>query len=166
VARDIDSDLLWLVVLRVEFLLNGGEGAEEEAAGKGHNGGVAGSDLVAGLEFIEFPEGVVDVDGGAEFLDVADEGGGNVGLIEVLLEQSGVFGAEAGVLVGDGHATKAATGGGTVLAMEWGGAGDGGARSFWIHMSSFLGILRPHPAVFVRVANKGDKSRHRTGMAV
>src|SRR5713226_2328486 len=31
---------------------------------------------------------------------------------------------------------------------------------------SRMGILDTHPAVFVRVANKGDKSRLRTGMKV
>jgi hypothetical protein len=29
-----------------------------------------------------------------------------------------------------------------------------------------MGILGTHPAVFVRVANKGDKSGQRTGIAV
>jgi len=34
-----------------------------------------GGDLVASLEIIEFAKRIVDVGGGAEFLDVADEGG-------------------------------------------------------------------------------------------
>ncbi len=42
---------------------------------------------------------MADVGGGAEFLDVADEEGGEVGLVEVLLEQGSVSGAEAGVWV-------------------------------------------------------------------
>ncbi len=82
----------------------GGEGAEEQVASVGHAGGAAGSDFVSGLELIEFAEGVVDVGGGAEFLNVTDEGGGKVGLVEVFLEQSGVSGAEAGVRIRDGHA--------------------------------------------------------------
>jgi hypothetical protein len=69
--------------------------------------GAAGSDLVAGLKLIEFAEGVVDVGGGTEFLDVADEGRGEVGLVEVLLEPSSVSGAEAGVWVRDGQTAKA-----------------------------------------------------------
>jgi hypothetical protein len=72
---------------------DGGESAEEEIGGVGHDGGAAGSDLVAGLELIEFAEGVVDVCGGAEFLDVADENIGEVGLVEVSLAFGGVFGA-------------------------------------------------------------------------
>jgi len=122
----------------IGFEGDGGEGAEEEVGGVGHDGGAARSDLVTGLELIEFAEGMVDVGGGAEFLDVTDKAGGEVGLVEILLEQSGVSGAEAGVRVRDGHAAKAAPGGGAVLAMERGGAGDGGgARNFRIHVSSF-----------------------------
>lgn len=76
-------------------MFDGRESAEQEIAGVGHNGGAARSDLVACLELIKFAEGVVDFGGGAEFLDVTDEGGGEVGLVEVLLKKSGVFGAEA-----------------------------------------------------------------------
>ena len=32
--------------------------------------------------------------------------------------------------------------------------------------SSRLGILRTHPAVYIRVANKGDKPGQRTGLEV
>jgi hypothetical protein len=69
----------------MEFALDGGEGAEEKIGGIGHDGGASGVDLVPGLELIEFAEGAVDNDGGAEFLVVADEGCSQVGLIEVLL---------------------------------------------------------------------------------
>ena len=72
-------------VFWMEFVLDGGESAEEEIAGVGHDGGAAWVDLVSGLEFIEFAEGAVDNDGGAEFLGVADEGCSQVGLVEVLL---------------------------------------------------------------------------------
>ncbi len=137
-ARHIKDKLLGLIGLRVGFVGDGGEGAEEEIGSVGHDGGAAGSDFVAGLELIEFAEGMVDVGGGAEFLNVTDEGGGEVGLVEVLLEQSGVFGAEAGVWFRDGHAAKAAPRGGAVLAMERGGVGDrGGAGDFGNHVSSF-----------------------------
>lgn len=82
---------------------------------------------------------MVDVGGRAEFLDVTDEGGGEVGLVEILLQQSGVSGAEAGVWFGDGHA--AATGaGGAMLTVEVRRVrGNGGARSFGNHVSSFPG---------------------------
>ena len=67
------------------------------------------------------------------------EGGGEAGLVEVLLEESSVSGAEAGVWVRDGQTAKAAPRGRAVLAMERGGIGDGsGARSYGNHVSSFL----------------------------
>jgi len=83
-------------VFGVELFFDGGEGAEEEIGGVGHDGSAARGDLVAGLKFIEFAEGMVDGDGGAEFLVVADQRGGKVRLIEILLTRSGVLGAEAG----------------------------------------------------------------------
>src|SRR5207302_1593570 len=60
---------------------DGGKCAEEEASGVGHDGSAARSDFVAGLELIEFAKRVVDGDGIAEFLDVADENGSEIGLI-------------------------------------------------------------------------------------
>jgi hypothetical protein len=41
---------------------------------------VSRGDLVTSLEFVEFAEGAVDGDGGAEFLEFTDELGGNIGL--------------------------------------------------------------------------------------
>ena len=84
-AREVDDDPGFVFEFGMEFVFDRGEGAEEEVAGVGHDGGAAGVDLVSGLEFIEFAEGAVDNDGGAEFLGVADEGCGQVGLVEVLL---------------------------------------------------------------------------------
>jgi hypothetical protein len=79
-ARHIDDDVPE-VAGWIGFEGDGGEGAKEEVAGVGHDGGAAGNDLVAGLELIEFAEGMVDVGGGAEFLEVADEDGGVVSLV-------------------------------------------------------------------------------------
>jgi hypothetical protein len=46
--------------------------------------------------------------------------------------------------------------GGAMLTVERRRVGaSGGARSLRIHVSSFLGIVGTHPAVFVRVASKG-----------
>jgi hypothetical protein len=125
--RHVDDDVPGLGLV-VDLLLDGREGPEEEAAGKGHYRGAAGRDLVVGLEFIEFAEGMVDVDGGVEFLDVADEGGGNVGLIKVLLESSDVFGAGTCIWIRDGHATTAAAGG-ALLTMGQNGAGGNGGET-------------------------------------
>jgi len=73
-AREVDDDLGLVFEFGMEFALDGGEGAEEQVAGVGHDGGAARVDLVPGLELIEFAEGAVDNDRGAEFLGVADEG--------------------------------------------------------------------------------------------
>jgi hypothetical protein len=104
---EVDLDNL---VLGMEFALHGGEGTEEEIGGVGHDGGAAGVDLVPGLEFIEFAEGAIDNDSGAEFLGPADEGCSQVGLFKVLPVLDSMLGAEAESWVGDGHAAATATG--------------------------------------------------------
>ena len=119
-----------LLGLEAVVTRDGGEGAEEEVAGIGHDGGATGSDLVAGLELIEFAERVVDVRGGEEFLDVADEGGGEICLVEVFLALGGVSGAEAGARIGDGHAATTAARSAVLTMGQNEGGGDGGARSF------------------------------------
>src|SRR3989441_6835988 len=136
-AREVGDDHRAVVLGGAFFGIDGGEGAEEQIGGVGHDGSAARGDLVPGLEFIEFAEGVVDVSGGAEFLDVTDEGGGEVSLVEVLLALSGVFVAEARVRIRDGHATTTAAGG-AILTMERGGVGVGdGSSSLRIHARSF-----------------------------
>ena len=109
---------------------DGGEGAEEEVAGIGHDGGAARSDLVTGLELVEFAERMVNVGSGAKFLDAADEGGGEIGLVEIFLALGGMSGAEAGVRIRDGHATTTAAGSAVLTMGQNEGGGDGGARSF------------------------------------
>ena len=96
---------------------DGGKCAEEEAGGVGYDGSAARSDFVAGLELIEFAERVVDSDSVAEFLDVANENRGEVGLIEFFLAVGEVLGAKARIRVRHGHAA-AASAGGALLAME------------------------------------------------
>jgi hypothetical protein len=125
-ARQIPDDLDSFAFI---FPLDGGEGVEKQVAGKGHNGGASRGDLVAGLELKELAKGMVDVGGGAEFLDVADQSGGEVGLVELLLVFGGVLEAEAGVWVGDGKTAEAAPGSGAVLAMERFGIVDGASDS-------------------------------------
>src|SRR6266566_9391084 len=151
-ARNVHDEFGPIILPSVLLGVDGGEGAEEQIGGVGHDRSAARGDLVPGLEFIEFAEGVVDVGGGAEFLDVTDEGGSEVSLVEVFvmcdreavdLALSGVFAAEAGVRSGDGHARygrQAATtaAGGAMPTMERGGVGVGdGGSSLRIHVSSF-----------------------------
>jgi hypothetical protein len=107
----------FLLFFGLAIMSNGGEGTEEEIRGVSHYGGAAGRDLVAGLKLIEFAESVVDGGSVAEFLDVADENGGEVGLVEISLMFGGVFGAEAGIGIRDGHAATASAGG-AMLTME------------------------------------------------
>src|SRR6266566_614958 len=136
-ARNVHDEFGPIILPSVLLGVDGGEGAQEQIGGVGHDRGAARGDLVPGLEFIEFAEGVVDVGGGAEFLDVTDEGGGEVGLVEVLLALSGVFVAEARVRIRDGHTTTTAAGG-AMPTMERGGVGVGdGGSSLGIHVSSF-----------------------------
>src|SRR6266571_4115353 len=81
----------------------------------------------------------VDGRGGAEeqIGGVGDEGGSEVGLVEVLLALNGVFVAEARARIRDGHAATAAAGG-AILTMERDGSGVGdGGSSLGIHVSSF-----------------------------
>jgi hypothetical protein len=108
-AREIPDDLL-LGVGRMEFTVDGREGAEKQTAGIGHDRRAAGRDFVAGQEFVEFAEGVVDGDRGSKFLSVTDEGGGEVDGVAVFLVKGGVFEAEAGRGVGGGHAATASAG--------------------------------------------------------
>ena len=134
-AGHVNNDSLPIVVL-IGFTLDRRESAEEEAAGKGHNGGAARGDLIAGLKLKELAEGMVDVSGGAEFLDVADQSGGEVGLVEFFLAFGGVLEAEAGIRVRDGH-TATASAGGALLTMRQNGIESScGAGDFRIHESS------------------------------
>jgi hypothetical protein len=121
--------------IEVEFVLDGGEGAEEQIGGVGHDGSAARVDLVPGLELIEFSEGTIDGDSGTEILGVPDEGGGEVGLGEEFPVFGSMFGAEAGVGVSDGQ-TAEALAGKTVLAMQL-NRSDSDIRGFVIHDISF-----------------------------
>ncbi len=123
--------------LEVVIAGDGGESAQEQVAGVGHDGGAARRDFVAGLELIEFAEGMIDGERVAELLDVADENGGEVGLIEFLLAVGSVFGTEARVRIRDSHAATASAGS-AMLTMERDRIGVGDGRSsLRVHVSSF-----------------------------
>ncbi len=123
--------------LEVVIAGDGGERTQEQVAGVGHDGGAARRDLVAGLELIEFAEGMIDGDGVAELLDVPDEGRGQVGLVEFFLAVCSVFGAEARVRIRDSHAATASAGG-ALLTMGRDRIGiDDGCSSLRVHVSSF-----------------------------
>jgi hypothetical protein len=94
-------------VFGVEFVLDGGEGAEEEVAGVGHDGSAAGGGCV---EMQEAREEIVDGDGGFEFNETAGEKGGDVALLQADSVGDSVFGANARGDAGDGVAATAACG--------------------------------------------------------
>ena len=116
------------------LVLDGGEGAEEKAAGVSHDGGAARSDFVVGQEFVEFAEGAIDLDGRAEFAGVTDQPCGLSGLRIGFALRSGVAEAKTGLRIGDGHSAKAAAGSRAMLTADGCRAGCWG---FGIHEGSF-----------------------------
>jgi hypothetical protein len=110
--------------LGVEFLVDGGEGAELEAVDIGHDAGVARGDAAFDEEDEEAGEEVVDLRGGLEVGEKAGEGGGEVGgaVVEAVLLEGGMAEAEAGAGVED-RETAAAAGAGDVAAGGMGGDG-------------------------------------------
>jgi hypothetical protein len=119
-ARHINDDSLWLVVLRVEFVFEGGEGAQKQVAGVGHDCGATRGDAVLGLEQKEAGKKVVDRDGGLEFGKASDEFGSKAGGLVLLLLATGMLGAEGGERIGNGQAAAALAG--MVLAAAVGGS--------------------------------------------
>jgi hypothetical protein len=108
------DDLFLLADRRVKLEINGHEALKEQVAGVGDDGSAARGDAVAGDQEEEVGEDAIDVQGGFEFGELADEFGGEVaracgGRLEV-----GVFVAEIGRDVVEGEATTAAAG----VAME------------------------------------------------
>jgi hypothetical protein len=98
------------LVLGMEFVLDGGEGAEEEVAGIGHDGSAARLDAVVCLEVKEAGEEVIDGDGGLEFRETGDEFGGEVGGVVAFVPTAGMVETEVSGRVGDGHAAPAFAG--------------------------------------------------------
>jgi len=95
----------------------GGEGAEEEIADVGEDGGAACGDAVLGKKAEEIGEDLVEVGSGLQFGELAEEGDGEVGLLEPDRAGVDVFGAETGGGVGDGLAATA-SGAGAVLTTR------------------------------------------------
>src|SRR5260370_2625328 len=94
-AGHVDDDALVLAGRGIGFVFDGGEGAEEEIRGIGHDGGAAGGGFVAGLGLIEVGQGGGDGGGGGGILDGADGGGGDGGPCAGVFVVRGVSGASA-----------------------------------------------------------------------
>ena len=137
IAGDIEDDGVF-VAGGMEFAVDGREGAQEQVAGVGHDGGAARSDFVAGEELVEFAERAVDFNGGAEFSSFTDETCGDGGFRLVLALGSSVVLAEATTRFRNEHAAVTATGGAmlTLLDFRRSGAGEDG---FVVHGVSFRG---------------------------
>ena len=104
---EIPDDLLTAFWLMMEFAFDGREGAQEKAAGIGHDSATARSDFVAGEKFVKFAERAVDGDGGSELDGVTDEACGDVGGVAIFLLLGGVAEAKARRRVGDEVAAAA-----------------------------------------------------------
>jgi len=112
------------LVIGAELVLDGGEGAEEQIAGVGHDGGAAGVDAVMRLEAKEAGEEIVDGDSGLEFGETGDEFGGEVGGFVAFAPTASMVGAESGARIGDGHAAAAFAS--VMLAAAIGPSGEDG----------------------------------------
>jgi hypothetical protein len=82
------------------LLIDGGESAEELVGDVGEDGGAAGGDFVLSEEEKQAGEKIVDLDRGAEVVEVSGEGGGDFGGVVVIRRKRSVGGAEVGVDVG------------------------------------------------------------------
>ena len=118
-----------------ELIVDGGEGAEEQAGDVGESGGATGGDLAADEEAKEMGQGMVDALGGLKVFGVLGEQVGEV--LGVGGWRFGVAGTELGLRVLD-EASALAAGRGVVLAT-FGGAGGLGVRGRCFHGRSFLG---------------------------
>lgn len=118
IVEDDSGDFVFVEAVGVEFVVDGGKGAEFEVGDIGEDGGATGGDAVLDQEGGEAGEEVVDLDSGFEIGGFGAESGGEVGVDEFCFEAGGVAEAEGGVLR-DGE-VAAATGAGAVTA-----SGDG-----------------------------------------
>ncbi len=114
-AKNSSGNLL--AGLKVIFIVDGGEGAQEQIADVGQNGGATRSDLVLGKEPVQFSQGIVDARRGLKVFGLAGKSCGEIGEFAVPPLEDGVTEAETGSGVRDGKAATATTGG-AMLAMK------------------------------------------------
>jgi len=107
-AREVDDDLGLVFVFGMEFVLDGGEGAQDQIAGVGHDGGAARGDAVFGLKMQEAGEELVDGDSGLEFGEAGGEGGGEIDGCVFMLGELRVGATEEGLRVRDEEAAAGA----------------------------------------------------------
>jgi hypothetical protein len=144
---------------RVEFLVDGGEGAELEAVDIGHDAGVARGDAAFDEEDEEAGEEVVDLRGGLEIGEEAGEGGGEVGgaVVELFLLEGGMAETEAGAGV-QNRETATATGAGDVAAR-----GSGGGGVWFSHFEPRLDGQGVYPGRGMGKSPEGDENEEVNG---
>ena len=107
-TREVDDDLGLVPVFGMEFAVDGGEGAEEQVAGVGHDGGAARGNAVFGLKVQEAGEELVDGDGGLEFGEADGECGGEIDGSVFMLRELRVGATKERLRVGDKEAAAGA----------------------------------------------------------
>jgi hypothetical protein len=98
-ARGVEDDLGKAVLVGgwVEFVLDGGEGAQKLVGDVSENGGTARGYAVLRKLEEETGEEVIDGDGGLEFGEIGGEDGGQIRSFALVLGKLGVAGTEEGV---------------------------------------------------------------------
>jgi hypothetical protein len=94
----------------MEFVFDGGEGAEDEVGGVGHNGGAARGDAVFGLEAEEAREEFTDGDGGLKIGETFSEGGGEIYRSVFVLRELGMVEAKKRFRIWDKEAAASSIG--------------------------------------------------------
>ncbi len=129
--RHVNDDFRAGMTLGVGLVLDGGEGAEEQVADVGEDGGAACSDAVLGKKAEEIGEDLIEVGRGLELGELAEEGDGEVGLLETDRARVDVFGAETGGDIGDSVAATAAGAGAVLTTGQV--IGEAGVDGLFVH---------------------------------
>ena len=95
-------------VVRVLYVADLAEGAEELGSDIGEDAGALGGDAIADEEKQEPGEELVDVIGGVEFGELIEKVGGKVVGVLLALAEAGVTEAETGAGIPDGELTRMA----------------------------------------------------------
>ncbi len=122
-TRHVDDNPRILAV-GIGFVGDGGEGAEEQVADVGKDGGAACGDAILREKAEEIGKDLVEVGSGLQFGELAEEGDREIGLLEADPSGVDVFGAETGDGAGNGMAAAAACAGAVLTSGQViGGAG-------------------------------------------
>jgi len=107
-AREIDDDLLGLVVLLAVLAAKGALGMEQLVRDVRQNGGAAGRDAAFGDEDQQPGEELLDVRGRLELRELGEEFGGKILGVRLGGGQAGMPETETGVSIQNGKTTLAA----------------------------------------------------------